>query len=56
MNKIMIVAAVTAAAFATYLALRKKSRKALIEPIARPATPAEKHITNVFARAKKYSM
>ncbi len=52
----MIVAGVTAAAFATYLVLRNKSRKGLPEPIPSSTTPGEKHITNVFARAKKYSM
>lgn len=55
MNKIMIAAAATAA-LATYLIARKRSRMQTHQPQAASPTPGDKHLTNVFAKAKKYNM
>ena len=55
MNKIMIAAAATAA-LATYLISRKRARKAIQIPVGTASTPGGTHLTNVFAKAKKYNM
>ena len=55
MNKIMIAAAV-AAALASYLVARRRARSTVGHTTASPALPGDKHLTNVFAKAKKYNM
>ena len=55
MNKIMIAAAV-AAALASYLVARRRTRSSEEHTAATPALPGDKHLTNVFAKAKKYNM
>ena len=55
MNKIMIAAAATMA-LATYLISRRRARKTMQEPVASSFVPGEKHLTGVFAKAKKYNM
>ena len=55
MNKIMIATAVTAA-LASYLIARRRARSSEEHTTATPALPGEKHLTNVFAKAKKYNM
>ena len=55
MNKIMIAAAV-AAALASYLVARRRARTTVEHTAVSSASPGEKHLTNVFAKAKKYNM
>ena len=51
----MIAAAVTAA-LASYLIARRRARPTAEHTAATQALPGEKHLTNVFAKAKKYNM
>ena len=55
MNKIIIAAAATAA-LATYLIARRRARTITDQPMARPVQGETHHLTNVFAKAKKYNM
>ena len=51
----MIATAVTAA-LASYLIARRRARATAVQSAVTPIQPGEKHLTNVFAKAKKYNM
>ncbi len=51
-----MIAAAATAAIATYLIARKRSKSQTEELSTAPVTPGDKHLTNVFAKAKKYNM
>ena len=55
MNKIMIIAAATAAV-ATYVLARRRANKTVHVPEMNTSTTGSKHLTDVFARAKKTNM
>ena len=51
-----MIAAAVAAALASYLVARRRARNSVDYTAATAANPGGKHLTNVFAKAKKYNM